>query len=44
MLILQILKKDIEFFSKNGLMDYSLLFGVEKIHKRESNRSNNEKT
>jgi len=30
--ILEILKKDVEFFSNHGLMDYSLLLGIEKIH------------
>ena len=37
LLILHILTQDIEFLSRQGLMDYSLLLGIEKVHKRDTN-------
>jgi hypothetical protein len=35
-LILVTLERDIEFLKTNGLMDYSLLLGIEKVNKFES--------
>jgi|TARA_B110000285_G_C15126255_1_gene620447 hypothetical protein len=35
-LILVTLERDIEFLKKNGLMDYSLLLGIEKVNKFEN--------
>jgi hypothetical protein len=32
-LILKTIERDIEFLQRNGLMDYSLLLGIEKINK-----------
>jgi hypothetical protein len=34
-LIIMTLERDIAFMKKNGLMDYSLLLGIEKINKFE---------
>ena len=34
-LILATLERDVKFLKKNGLMDYSLLLGIEKVNKFE---------